>query len=126
MHRVPVLQIIAERGRAKGAVALAHQKLRRIPAIVAIDVGVDVLAERIHVFVDAVEIRRLSLADDVTVAGAHRVNEHHVGLVEEAFGVIHELVRRRRGKLAVGVVATRRGPNAPMCSHIEAEPGPPL
>ena len=31
-----------------------------------------------------------------------------------------------RGAKTISVVTTRRGPNAPMCSHAEADPGPPL
>ena len=84
-----ILQIISERGRAKRAVAFADQKFRRIPAVVAADVGVDELAERCYVLIDPLEILVFRFADRVAVAGAHRVDEHEVGFVEQALGVVH-------------------------------------
>ena len=125
MDAVVLLQIIAERGGAEGAVTFANQKFRRVPAIIAAEVGDDELCEGFDVLVDAVEIFFGGFAHGVAVAGAHRVDENEVGFVEEAFAVVDEFVGAG-GVNVPSTVQARRGPKAPMCSHMVAEPGPPL
>ena len=114
-----ILQIIPQRRRAEGAVAFSDQKLRRIPAVVAAQVGDDELRESLYIFIDPVKIFFLSFADGVAVARAHGVDEDEIGFVEEALGVVHELVRSRRRKDAVhGVRAAR-----PKGAHVQPHGG---
>ena len=75
--------------------------------------------------IDAAERLVLVLARDAAEAGARRVDEHEVAGVEQAVVVVDELVGRGRRVRVVGG-DDARGPNAPMCSHTVAEPGPPL
>ncbi|MBV9345599.1 MAG: hypothetical protein JOZ03_11495 [Gammaproteobacteria bacterium] len=56
--------------------------------------------------------------------GTHRVDEHQVAAVEQPVLVVDEAVRRGVG--SGSPTTTRFGPSAPMCSHSEEEPGPPL
>ncbi len=56
VNAVALLQIVAERGGAEGAVAFADQEFRRVPAVVAAEIGDDELREGFDVFVDTVEI----------------------------------------------------------------------
>ena len=114
---VVILQIIAQGGRAEGAVAFADQKLRRVPAVVAAQVGDDELREGLDVFVDAVKIFFLRFADGVAVAGAHGVDEDEIGFVEEALGVVHELVRSRRREDAVHGQRAARAEGAHVQPH---------
>ena len=119
MDGVVVLQIIAESGGAECAVAFADEELRRIPAIVAAEVGVDELAEGFDVFVDAVEVFFVGFANGVAVTGAHGVDEDEVGFVEKAFTVVDEFVRGGRSELRV------ESPNAARaeCAHVQPHGG---
>ena len=116
VNRVVVLQIISQSGGTERAVALANQKLGRIPAVVAAQVGVDELSEGVHVFIDAVEIFFRRFADNVAVPGAHGVDEDEIVLVEKAFGIVHELVGGRRSEGAVD------GPSAARAESTHVQP----
>src|SRR5579859_1456043 len=117
MNGVVVLQIISERGGTEGAVAFAYQKLGRIPAVVAAEVGVDELSEGVDVFVNAVKILVLRFADGVAVAGAHGVDEDEVGLVEQALGIVDEFIGRGRSEGAVDGPGAARAESAQVQPH---------
>src|SRR6266513_2605374 len=78
MHGVTRLQIISERRGAERAVTLTDQEFRRIPAVVAADVGDDKLREGLHVLVDPVEVLVFRLANGVAVTRAHGFDETQV------------------------------------------------
>jgi hypothetical protein len=59
-------------------------------------------------------------------AGADRIDEDDVGDIEQAVGIVEDREWRRAVVAGVRGIATRFGPKAPMCSHKEPEPGPPL
>ncbi len=113
-----VLQPLDQARRARRAVGFAEQEFRRIPAIVLGDVALHETAERGDVLVRApealVRIRVLVLPvlfgrDALRVARADRVDEDEIGLVEQAVGVRHEMVRRRRRRVRTrGLDAHRR------------------
>src|SRR6266480_6656983 len=119
MHGVTRLQIISERRGAERAVTFTDQEFRRIPAVVAADVGDDKLREGLHVLVDPVEVLVFRLANGVAVTRAHGVDEDQVGLVEETFAIVHEFVGSGRRKNAVyGVRAPR-----PERAHVQPHGG---
>ena len=78
------------------------------------------------VFVDSPKIFFLRLTDCVTIAGAHHIDENEIGFVEKALAVVDEFIGSGAGVNVPSTVQARRGPKAPMCSHMVAEPGPPL
>ena len=117
MNAVVLLQIIAERGGAEGAVAFADQEFRRVPAIVAAEIGDDELREGFDVFVDTVEVFFGGFADRVAVAGAHGVDEDEVGFVEEAFAVVDEFVGSGRSEGAVDGPGAARAEGAHVQPH---------
>ncbi len=103
-----VLQPLDQTRRTRRAVGFAEQEFRRIPAIVFGDVTLHEAAESIDVLVRAPEtlvgigvfvFLVLFIRDAVRVARADRVDEDEVGLVEQAVGVGHEAIRRRRCRL---------------------------
>src|SRR6202042_2578042 len=91
------LQIICQGRGAKSAVAFADEKFRRIPAIVAAEVGVDELREHFYVLIKAPKIFVLGFADGATETGADRIDENEVGFVEQGICIVFKFVRSRRG-----------------------------
>ena len=83
-------------------------------------------ASDLDVLIDAPEILVLRFADGAAEAGADGIDEDQVGFVEAANWRCLRVGRGRAAVAAASAVTTRRGPNAPMCSQMEAEPGPPL
>src|SRR6185437_15283881 len=79
-HAVELNPIIVQRShqrcRARRAVALAKQILRRVPPLVHRDVSRHEFVERLHVLVDAREILRRSLAHRPRKSAQWRVDEH--------------------------------------------------
>jgi hypothetical protein len=101
VHTV-LLQHVHQHGRARRAVRFAEQEFRRIPAAVLRDIPLNELFERSTVLIDAVELFRLGVAEQTAESGPGRVDEDHVGFVEQAVFIIDEAVRRRRRVLRVG------------------------
>ena len=112
VNAVVLLQIISERGGAEGAVTFADKKFRGVPAIVAIEVDVDELRKHFYVLIHAPEILVLRLADGVAEAGADRINENHVGFVEQRIGVVFDFVWRGRSSGVVGIDDAARSEGA--------------
>ena len=86
------LQQVGENGGARGAVALAEEILRRVPAIVLGEEAADEAVEGVRVGIDAVEGLAGVLAEDAAEAGAGSVDEDEVADVEEAVFVGNDLV----------------------------------
>ena len=123
-------------GRARRAVALADQVLGRVPAAVVRHVLLDEARDRLDVGVDAPEVLVLEVADGLADARADRVDQHDVDLVEQAVGVVDDLVRRRRRGRGVRdddaaraerahVEPDRRGARARRCSRTRSGGAPP-
>ena len=119
-------QVSAQPGGARGAVAFADQEQRRRPALVAAEIEADELADRRDVALHAKEFLGQFFLGRAAVAGADWIDEDQVGLIEPG------LLDCRSAQTAAAAcrrrasIFTRRGPIAPRCSQIDAEPGPPL
>ncbi len=100
-HVVARLQNICERGGTESSVTFADQKFRRIPAVIAANVGDDELRDGTCVGIDAPEIFILRFADGMTESGADGVDENHVGAIEKSVGVVGDLIRSGRSVVAV-------------------------
>src|SRR6266576_435490 len=83
VHAVMFLQVVAERGRAEGAITFADEEFRGVPAAVAADIQSDELSEGLHVLIDAPEIFVLRFADGAAEARADGIDEDHIGFVEK-------------------------------------------
>jgi len=95
------LQDVGEDGVAERAITFADEKFGRVPAIVAADVGLDKIGEGTRVLVNAPEILVLGFADGVAEAGADGIDEDEVGFVEQAVGIVFELVGSGRSDAGV-------------------------
>jgi hypothetical protein len=117
IHSVVLLEIIAERGGAEGAVAFADKEFGRVPTAVAADVGGDELGERFDILVDAPEIFIFGLANGAAEAGSDGIDKDEIGFVEQAIGIVDEFEgRRRRGAGVSGDDAAR-----PEGSHVQPD-----
>ena len=114
-----VLQVVAKRGVSKRAVALANQKFGRIPAVVAADVSGNKLCKRLHVLVHAPEILVLCFPHGMAESGAHRIGKYEIRFVQQATGVIHQFVGRRRCHIRVD----GHHPPRPDRSHVQPHRG---
>ena len=95
------LQRVHQHRRARRAVRLAEQELRRVPAAERRDVAVYELAERANVGIDAEEVARLPGRSDAAEAGVGRVDEDEVGAVEQRVLVLDQVERRVGRRLRV-------------------------
>ena len=84
-----------EHGRARAAVRLAEQEVGRGLALVHRDVAGDEVAHQRGVAVHAPEAAVGERRDRLRVAAADRVDEHQVGDVDQALGVVDQLERLR-------------------------------
>ena len=89
-------QVAGQSGGAEGAVALPGDEQGREGAVVAGHVHADEFAHRLQVAGDAVHAARDLHRLGAAVAGAHRIQEDQVGLVQPGVGVVLHLVGRRR------------------------------
>src|SRR5262249_34662009 len=94
---VAVLQVVGERGVAERPVAFADQKFRRVPTVVARNVNLDELCERLYVGVDAPEIFVLRFADRGAEARTDGVDKDESGRRGEVLRFFWELVGGGRG-----------------------------
>lgn len=83
------------------------------------------ISEGFGIRIGAVEHLFTVLTRDAPEAGARSIDKDEIGRIQQGIVVIDELIRRGRVWLS-SAVTTRFGPNAPICSHSVAEPGPPL
>ena len=113
------LQPVHDAAGARRAVALAEQVLGRVPAAVVADVLADEARDRLDVRVRAPEVLVLGVADGLGEARADRIDHDEVGLVEDAVGVVHDLVGRRRRGPGVGR-DDAAGPERP---HVQPDRG---
>ena len=97
-----LLQDVRQHRRPGRAVALAEEIFRRVPAIVFAQKALDEAGEGVRVLVDSPEGLFLVLAVELSEAGAGHVDEHQVAGVEQAVGVVDQLVRGRRRMLVAG------------------------
>ena len=101
-HPFDRLQPVHDAARARRPVAFAEEVFGRVPAAVVADVLLDEPRDRFDVRVDPPEILVLGVAEGPRVAGADGVDHDEVGLVDDAEGVVDELVGRRRRGRGVG------------------------
>ena len=94
-------QVGRHRRRARRAVAFAEQVFGAVPAAVAAQEALDELGEGVGVRVDAVEALLLVAPGHPAETRARRVDEHKVGGVQQAVGVLHQPIGGGGG---VGVV----------------------
>jgi hypothetical protein len=122
-----VLQHVGDVRRARRAVRLAEQELRRLPARVHRRPALDELRERVRVLVDAEEVARLGAARRSVLQPVPTASTNTRSLVSSNDDslVTSGAVGRRLRPASFGT-ATRTGPNEPMCSQIVDEPGPPF
>ena len=66
------------------------------------------------------------LIGSAAVSSPDRINKHQVAFVQQRVWVVLHPDKAQESMNPSGCNTTRRGPSAPMCSQIEAEPGPPL
>lgn len=111
------LEIVDHARRARGAVALAEQILGRAPAVVVVDVPHDEAADRFDVRIDSPEILVLAFANRMAESGADGIDQHQIGLVEDAVNVVDHLVGCRRRRAGVGGDDAAR----PERSHVQPE-----
>ena len=97
-----VAQVIGQPGGAGGAVAFAREKFGGHPAVVAGQVEPDELAHRLDVPAQSVELLGVLALLRPAVAGADRVNENQVGLVEQGVGVLDQATGGR-GRISLVV-----------------------
>jgi hypothetical protein len=111
----PLLEDVGDHRPAEGAVALPDDELGRVPAAVAAQPRRDELREGVGVGVNAVEVLLGSLPRDAAETGAHRVDEHQVGPMQQRLAVVDDRIRRRRRVLTV----RRHDPLRPDRSHVQ-------
>ena len=101
-RHVPILQVVDQRRRARGAVTFAEQKLGRVPAIVERDVALDELCERGGVLIDAEDRLVVDAGHHPAVAGSRCVDKDEIRLVEQAVLIVDQRIRRPGVRLRVG------------------------
>src|SRR5258707_1975531 len=119
VHRVMRLEVIAESGGAERAIAFADEEFGRVPTAVAVDIESDELREGFYILVDAPKVLVLCFADGTAEAGAHRVDEDHIGFVEQRALIVLHPVRRRRSVFGVGGEDAAR----PESAHVQPNRG---
>src|SRR5689334_12695911 len=75
------------------------------------------MTEGCRIFINAVKVALGGFAHCVAVTRAHRVNEYEIRLVEQAFAVVYELIRRRRREFAVYRPGAARAESAHVQPH---------
>ena len=100
VHAVLVLQMGDHAGRAGGAVALASQELRRIPAAEPAHIEPDEVGVGGDVLLDAVKLLGVLARRRPAVAGGDRIDENQVAGIEQGRFIIHEPIGRRH-RLAI-------------------------
>src|SRR5204863_1471112 len=92
-----IVQPAGEAGRARRAVALACEKLRRAAARIARGDEADYAAHRLDVRFEAVELLRVVERNGAAESRRHGIDEHEIADIEQRRLVVDELVRRRGG-----------------------------
>src|SRR5713226_6172519 len=104
-------------GRTRGAVALSKEEERRTPALVTRDVHADEFAEGLNVaFHSPKFLRRLSILATAE-AGANRVHQNQVTLVEQGVRIVLHPVWRRGQEAVRG----KRHPPGTQRAHVQPD-----
>src|SRR5258706_143003 len=101
VHAVMGLQVVSESGGTEGAVTLADEEFGRVPATVAVYVHGDELRQGFYVLIDAPKVFVLRFAYGMAEACADRVDEDHIGFIEQRALIVLQLVGRRRSVFGV-------------------------
>ena len=115
---IGALELVDDRGRAGGAVALAAEIFGRVPAAILVEPEADELGDRLGVLGDAPIFLRLGLAERVAEAGADRIDEDDVGDVEQAVRIVDDREGRRA---VVARVGGDRDPLRPERAHVQPD-----
>src|SRR4029077_17494687 len=113
-----LLEDMRETGRPKGAVRLAHQKFRRIPSLVDIDISPKGLREGVDICIDCPEVIGLCFSERPREPGTDRIQENQIRLVQNARVARQDSIRRWRQTLVTrsvdsdGTEATHEQPHA--------------
>jgi hypothetical protein len=93
-HPVLLQHVAGERGGARRAVTFTHQKEWRVPSLVAIQIEPDEFTHRGGVALQAKILFQQFRLGDAAIAGAHRIDEHKIGLGEPRILVVFHLIGR--------------------------------
>ncbi len=103
-----LLQLCAQHGIARGAITLAEQVFGRGPAVVLGQKAANEAIKGGRILVDAVEALHRVTTLNPAVACARRVDEHHVGRIDQRLRIRSHLVRSPDRMLQVRQLHTHR------------------
>src|ERR1700722_15408622 len=89
-------QILRQRGRACGAVALAGQKFRRSPALRAYGIEADELGNQFKITFNPVKLSGVFARRFAAESGRYGIDENNIGKIECGVLVLDEVIRWRR------------------------------
>jgi hypothetical protein len=115
--RVVGLQQVRQLRRTGGAIALAEQEFRRLPAAIFVEEFGDEFGEGVAIGVDAPESLFLVRAGDAREAGAGGVDEHQIRGIKQALVIGRHLVGGSRQMLVAIGDDTARTEGAHMQPH---------
>src|SRR5207253_1596608 len=91
-----VHQVAGKPRSARGSVAFAGEEQWRAPALIAGQIEADEVTYAGNITAQAPEFFVELFFDGAAVAGADRVDEYQVALLEPGVGIVFQRVRRRR------------------------------
>lgn len=96
-HAEAVQQVVRQKHRAHGAIALSGDEFGRIPTMELDTIEPDKLAYRLHILLDAVigflGLLRILGGRLAAETGPHGVDEHQVGEVQPAKFIVYQGIR---------------------------------
>src|SRR5262249_26453780 len=90
-----LLQYLRQLCGTRRPIALADEKFRRRPALVASQILIDKIGKDRGVLDDTVELSRVLAWRGTAVAGGHCVNKDQIGHIQKRVAVLDDRVRRR-------------------------------